>query len=166
MKTNLKHQVMIMKHASYVILALALSALAACSEETIPAPGAETVVPGEESCSGELFVKFDPYVSEIIESAAACTRSGEALTRSGILSVDEVLDLIGSYRIERVFPIDSRSEERTRAAGLHQWYLVRFCGDHSVAEVAERLSQLGEVQKTSLNSPSDAPTTPTGKPCP
>ncbi len=140
-----------MKNISYGILALAFFALAACSEETLPAPETNIPAGGEESSAGELFVKFDPYVGEIIESTLAATRSGEPASRSGILSVDEVLDLIGGYRLERVFPVDQRTEERTRAAGLHLWYLVRFDGQHSVSEAAERLAQLGEVQKTSLN---------------
>ena len=139
------------KHIFYGIFASALLALAACSKETLPLPGEATPSPDAPTAGGELFVKFDPYVCEIVESAATRTRSGEALTRSGLLPLDEVLDLVGGYRLERVFPVDSRTEERTREAGLHQWYLVRFSGEHSAAEVAERLSQLGEVQKTSLN---------------
>lgn len=139
------------KHIFHGILASALLALAACSKEPLPLPAGETPSPDATAAAGELFVKFDPYVCEIIESAAPRTRGGEALTRSGLLPLDEVLDLVGGYRLERVFPVDSRTEERTREAGLHQWYLVRFSGEHSAAEVAERLSQLGEVQKTSLN---------------
>ena len=133
------------------ILASLLFVSAACTKETLPLPAEERPVPDQTISGGELFVKFDPYVCEIIESAATRTRSGEPLTRSGLLPLDEVLDLVGGYRLERVFPVDSNTEERTRAAGLHQWYLVRFDGQHSAAEVAERLSQLGEVQKTSLN---------------
>lgn len=53
------------------------------------------------------------------------TRSGSAMTRSGIPSTDEVLDILGGYHFERIFPVDSRNEERTRTAGLHLWYLVK-----------------------------------------
>ncbi len=139
------------KHIPYGILASVLLIAAACTKERIPLPAEGVPDSGETVSGGELFVKFDPYVCEIIESAATRTRGGAPLTRSGLLPLDEVLDLVGGCRLERVFPVDSSSEERTRAAGLHQWYLVRFSGGHSAAEVAERLSQLGEVQKTSLN---------------
>lgn len=139
------------KHILNGILASMLLVSAACTKEMLPLPADELPAPDQTVSGGELFVKFDPYVCEIIESAATRTRSGEPLTRSGLLPLDEVLDLVGGYRLERVFPVDSSTEERTRAAGLHQWYLVRFDGRHSAAEVAERLSQLGEVQKTSLN---------------
>ena len=86
---------------------------------------------------GEILVKFSPYVSEILDKAAAATRSGGPATRSGILSVDEVLDIVGGYQIERVFPVDGRNEERTRESELHLWYVVRFGDDYSAEEVAE-----------------------------
>ncbi len=140
-----------MKKARYGIFACALCALAACTTEKLPTPGTETGTEVPSVVAGELMVKFDPSVSEILEQAAAATRSGAPATRSGVLSVDEVLDLVGGYALERVFPVDSRTEERTRAAGLHRWYVVRFSGDCKPEEVAERLSQLGEVQKVNLN---------------
>ena len=90
-------------------------------------------------------------MSEILDKAAAATRSGGPATRSGILSVDEVLDIVGGYQIERVFPVDGRNEERTRESELHLWYVVRFGDDYSAEEVAEKLSALGEVQHVNLN---------------
>lgn len=96
---------------------------------------------------GILFVKFEPYVSDILDAAAAAaTRAGGVADRSGILTVDEVLEIVGAYRVERVFPIDARHEERTRKSELHLWYAVRFGDDYSTAEVASRLSALGEVR--------------------
>ncbi len=65
--------------------------------------------------------------------------------------MDEVLDLIGGYEIERIFPVDARTEERTREAGLNLWYVVRFNKEYSVEEVIARLSQLGEVQYANPN---------------
>lgn len=75
--------------------------------------------------SGEVLVKFAPYVSDILDREGI-TRSGGPATRSGILSVDEILDIVGGYEIERVFPVDPRNEERTRESELHLWYVVRF----------------------------------------
>ena len=48
------------------------------------------------------------------------------MTRSGIPSTDEVLEILGGYHFERIFPVDSKNEERTRIAGLHLWYQVKF----------------------------------------
>ncbi|MFQ7502312.1 MAG: S8 family peptidase [Alistipes finegoldii] len=97
-----------------------------------------------------MLVKFAPYVSDILDRAGI-TRSGGPATRSGILSVDEILDIVGGYEIERVFPVDPRNEERTRESELHLWYVVRFGDDYSAEEVAEKLSALGEVQHVNLN---------------
>ena len=70
---------------------------------------------------GELLVKFAPEMEGILDSHFA-TRA--VATRSGIPSTDEVLEILGAYRLERVFPVDPRTEERTREAGLHLWYKV------------------------------------------
>lgn len=138
-----------MKKATYGIFAFALLALAACTTEPLDEPDIDRQEQ-QPVVAGELMVKFDPYVSDILERTALATRGGVS-TRSGLLSVDEVLDLVGGYQIERVFPVDERTEARTREAGLHLWYMVRFDGEHSPEEVAERFSRLGEVQKVSLN---------------
>ena len=63
-------------------------------------------------------VKFKSEVIEQIEQAVSKTRGGAA-TRSGLSSVDEVLELIGTYKLERIFPVDTRNESRTREVGLH-----------------------------------------------
>lgn len=139
-----------MKNTLYGMMAGLLLVLAACT--TDPHTDPNTQGPGTQpATAGELLVKFDPYVSEILERATAKTRNGEAATRSGILTVDEVLELAGGYEIERVFPVNARTEAKTRNAGLHLWYVIRFDGDRTEKEVAEQLAQLGEVQKVSLN---------------
>jgi len=142
---------MTMKNYLYGILATALLAFTACTKEELsapePAPGPD--VPAEYQ-SGEVLVKFAPYVSDILDRAGI-TRSGGPATRSGILSVDEILDIVGGYEIERVFPVDPRNEERTRESELHLWYVVRFGEEFTAAEVAEKLSALGEVQHVSFN---------------
>lgn len=133
------------------MIALAMFALGACTTaDEAFFPGPEERIDEPERISGEIMIKFAPYVGEILDRAAA-TRSGAVATRSGVLSVDEVLDLIDGYRIERVFPVDAANEERTRESGLHLWYVVRYGGDTTPEEVAERLSQLGEVQSVNLN---------------
>ncbi len=92
-----------MKNYLYGIFAIAFLAFTACTNEELPTPGTGPDTPVEHK-SGEILVKFSPYVSEILDKTAAATRSGGPATRSGILSVDEVLDIVGGYQIERVFP--------------------------------------------------------------
>lgn len=73
------------------------------------------------------------------------------MTRSGIPSTDEVLDILGGYHFERVFPVDSKNEARTRAAGLHLWYLVKFDENVDLHEAARQLSKLGDISHVQCN---------------
>jgi hypothetical protein len=105
-----------------------------------------------DALPGQLIVKFDASVSRILEQAGV-TKSGigSPATRSGVLSVDEILDLVEGYEIERVFPVDSRTEETARHEGLHLWYVVRFSEEYPVEKVAADLSKLGEVNRVEFN---------------
>ena len=98
-----------------------------------------------DAVEGELLVKFDQEMEDILETHFATRAVGGVATRSGIPSTDEVLEILGAYRLERVFPIDPRNEERTREAGLHLWYKVSFDKNIDMSEAVGRLSRLGEV---------------------
>lgn len=131
--------------------------LAACSEQELteqpstPTGGTEVQLPADVT-SGELLIKFDPAMSEILDrTLKIATRSGGAMTRSGIPSTDEVLDILGAYHFERIFPVDAKNEERTRAAGLHLWYRVKFDENTDLREAANRLGKLGEISKVQGN---------------
>ena len=132
---------------SAIVAGAASCAVEAPQEEVKHRPDAAA-----DAVPGQLLVRFDPHVAEILDKAGL-TKSGPAapMTRSGILSVDEVLDLVDGYSIERVFPADPRSESKAREEGLHLWYVVRFNEDCPVAQVAEKLSQLGEVSRIEFN---------------
>ena len=111
---------------------------------------ADITIPSDAE-AGELLIKFAPEMSSILDQAQMSkTRSGKA-TRSGIPSTDEVLDILGSYSFERVFPVDANTEARTREAGLHLWYTVKFDKSTDLKAAAERLKQLGEVTKVQTN---------------
>ena len=140
-----------MKKYLYLVLALTVSA---CAKEDITStyPQEETtpnIVVPEEAIEGEVIIKFSPEMEAILD--ATMTRSGGFATRSGIPSTDEVLDILGAYHFERVFPVDIRHEERTRECGLHLWYIVRFDPEEDLQSAMERLSQLGEVDKLQCN---------------
>ena len=112
------------------ILAAALAV--GCANENISTPEPDTtptVVVPEGATAGEVIIKFAPEMEAILDQTM--TRSGGMATRSGIPSTDEVLDILGAYSFERVFPVDSANEARTREAGLHLWYIVRFDVYHS-----------------------------------
>ena len=137
----------------FLYTALFALMLAACSEQELteqpstPIGGTEVQLPTDVT-SGELLIKFDPAMSEILDrTLKVATRSGGAMTRSGIPSTDEVLDILGTYHFERIFPVDAKNEERTRAAGLHLWYRVKFDENTDLREAANRLGKLGEISK-------------------
>ncbi len=126
---------------------------ASCAKDVVPTPEQEITTSEQgETVQGEIIVKFAPYVSDILDQHAitSTTRSG-AMTRSGVLSVDQILELVGAYELERVFPVDSRHEERTREDELHLWYVVRFSDKYSVEEVEQKLSLIGDIQIVEQN---------------
>ena len=141
-----------------IISVFALAAIfAACAVDeqnmSVSAPAQPSQLQNsQDALPGQLFVKFDPSVSKVLEQAGV-TKSGigSPAMRSGVLTVDEILDLVEGYEIERVFPVDERTEETARHEGLHLWYVVRFSEEHSVAEVAQKLSVLGEVNRVEYN---------------
>ena len=142
-----------MKKKFFYIAMVAL-VLTGCSESlsTIDSSEgkADITIPSDAE-AGELLIKFAPEMSSILDQAQMSkTRSGKA-TRSGIPSTDEVLDILGSYSFERVFPVDANTEARTREAGLHLWYTVKFNKGTDLKAAAERLKQLGEISKVQTN---------------
>lgn len=138
----------------FFYIAMVAMALTGCSDSlsTIGSSdgNSEITIPADAE-AGELLIKFSPEMSDILDQAQlGKTRAGKA-TRSGIPSTDEVLDILGSYSFERVFPVDANTEARTREAGLHLWYTVKFNKGTDLKAAAERLKQLGEISKVQTN---------------
>ena len=101
----------------FFYIALVALALTGCSDSLSTLDSSEgkadITIPADAK-AGELLIKFSPEMSDILDQAQKSqTRAGKA-TRSGIPSTDEVLDILGSYSFERVFPVDANTEARTR----------------------------------------------------
>lgn len=134
----------------YIISGLLIIASVSCTTDTTQHSTLDKAPEREEAyIQGELLVKFAPEVVSILEKAGLA-RGGE-LTRCGVPTLDEVLEIVGGCHIERLFPIDEASEARTRANGLHRWFVVRFDEGLSTTDVAARFATLGEVQKVDFN---------------
>lgn len=138
----------------YIFIALAMAAgLSACNEKEVVKPvggeAARAVIVNspDGAQDGEIMVKFRPEVSGLLDQACATKAGGCAnvLETTGIHSVDELLSYLGGCTLERVFPYNGKTEEKTRKSGLHLWYVVRFSPDADVKDVAERLASLGEL---------------------
>lgn len=141
--------------------------LASCQEEYtagIEQPQADTprrtviVNKPEGAQSGTLMVKFYPSAAASLDRAQ--TRSVDAYrttARSGITGVDRSLDAIGAQHIERVFPVN-KEEAKTREAGLHLWYIVKFDNETDLRRAAEELAQNGEIAKIQYSHELKRPT--------
>ena len=135
-----------MKIKIYLMAAALVAGLASCAiDAPVEAPEVESQPQFNEAdvVPGQLIVRFDARVADALEKAG--------VTKSGVLSVDEILALVDGYHIERVFPVDPRSEAKAREEGLHLWYVVKFSEDYPVEKVAADLSQLGEVTRVEFN---------------
>lgn len=142
-----------MKKIYYNIAILLTAFFVSCTDTemvTTSVPTTPVTNIPSDACKGELLIKFKPEVSDLLDQAQ--TRSGQSvMTRSNIPTVDEVLEIAGAYHFERVFPVDTRHEGRTRKNGLHLWYIVRFDKDADLQKVAQDLSKIGEISAIEYN---------------
>lgn len=139
----------------YLLLFIAFVViLASCSrnDNIVPEGGdqAPIIDMPEGANAGEIMVKFKPEVAPLLESVP--TKAGRrVMTRSGISSMDGILERIGTYKMERIFPVDSRTEKRTQESGLSLWYVLYFDKDSDLEQVAKDLAKVTEVAKVQFS---------------
>lgn len=137
-----------MKYTRILFAALAILSVSSCAKEVLSGPDVsvtqEETVPSH--LSGEVVLKFDESLSDLLDKL---NLDGTPATRSGVTTVDEILEIIGGYRLERVFPVNPSTEDKAKEAGLNLWYVVYFDENEDVDEVVKKLSALGEVQSAS-----------------
>ena len=128
------------RFARAVLLSGLYAFITGCSEADLPDDG------GQEGRSGPVIVNSSSMAApgEIIlklkTDAVPASKSGMSADRRGIDQIDNVLGAIGTVRFERLFPECGRFEERTRAEGLHRWYIAEYDPEVPVAQVADLLS--------------------------
>lgn len=164
-------------HNKTKLLIFASLLLAACSTDPmqeIPnrgdsAPEIETsgkiCNTSDDAVAGSLIVKFgEEAIPSLEQNALNAAKTRSALTRSGIESVDDILNDLHVTSLERVFPEAGEHEARTRAAGLHRWYVLGFASEEDLDKAAERLAGVAEISKvqfrTRLYRASDCKTYP------
>lgn len=145
-----------MKTRPFIYSVLFAFALSSCNDNEIVNDIPEAQEPSlsltVDAIDGELLIKFSPEMTSILDSYFVTRAAGAGkATRSGIPSTDEVLDILGAYSFERVFPVDPRTEERTREAGLHLWYKVCFDDNVDLDAAVKELAKLGEISKIQCN---------------
>ena len=144
-----------MKTKLFIYSALLVLSLSSCNDSDVVSNAPETEPSYSlttDAVDGELLIKFSPEMTGILDGyfATRAAVAGKA-TRSGIPSTDEVLAILGTYSFERVFPVDPRTEERTREAGLHLWYKVSFDENVDLNVAMKELDKLGEISKIQCN---------------
>lgn len=97
-----------------------------------------------EALSNVVLVKFQENAVTEVESTLQANPGMCVATRSGISRFDNFLDEVGGIGIERLFPV-TRFEERTRRAGLHRWYKVRFNSSISPKDIENKLKDINEL---------------------
>lgn len=152
-----------MKYMKRLLIPAAIL-LASCTAGNLHEPSVEGGIPevSEKICNtsrnaapGSIIAKFDDDAIPYIEEAASrgvTTRSASGSARSGIESLDEVLEEINAVSISRVFPVSERYEANTRKAGLHRWYILRFNEEQDLDEAAEKLASVAEITTVQFNS--------------
>ena len=144
------------------ILLLALLFLAGCASDPMeesggkeaPAVAMRKIVNAPANAArGELLIYFDgDAVGDVEQTAAAAAITRTAVTRSGIAPVDDIFTQLGVTSLRRVFPCNPVAEERTRAAGLHKWYIVTFGEEVDLDAAARRLAAVSEVSFVQFNT--------------
>ena len=145
---------------SLLLLSLALVLGSCAKDATEQATGAgpeaeiasKLIFSPKNAIKGELLVYFgEEAVPSVEKSVMQVTRAGGVATRSGIVDFDAVLGNIGVKALQRLFPVDERNEERTRAAGLHRWYIVDFDDNVDLDQAARSMARIAEVSKVQFN---------------
>lgn len=103
----------------------AILAVACTVQESVEtqAPKQSGPVVSSPYVEGQATVEFTEDLAALVEQDLA----GGAVTKSA--SLDALLTDLNIESLERVFPYAGEFEERTRKAGLHRFYLVKFKDD-------------------------------------
>lgn len=134
--------------AKYLLTALAAVACTVQEPTKIQAPkNSEPVVSDSRYVSSMAVVEFDDAMAEAVEAelaqgAGICTKS-----------MGSVVDQLGIIQMERVFPYAGEFEPRTRAMGLHRFYMVSYSKSTPVTKAVASLETVPGVVSVSPSRP-------------
>lgn len=152
-----------MKKIYLIIIAAATLAFGSCSDNDAPKYQAPIIDMPQGANSGEILVKFKSEASAPL--GQNYTRAaGNVMTRSGLSAMDAVLEQIGAYKLERVFPVNKHTETRALNAGLDLWYVIHFDKETNLEEAAKALAEVPEVAKVQFSHNLQRTFDPTIKP--
>ncbi|MDE6162034.1 MAG: hypothetical protein K2F98_00590, partial [Bacteroides sp.] len=123
----------------YSLLLLALTACQDYITPEVPKDDLSSWMNEEGLVKGEVYVKFKQQDKDL---QVVATRSGEVET--GNKDLDAAAVNIKMRQMERLFPA-GKYEKRTRKAGLHLWYKVKFDEAVNVGQAVDVFSALDNV---------------------
>lgn len=101
----------------------------------------------ELALKGEISIKLTPEMAQAVAVAQAqlpATRSG-AVTRSGVGTIDELLNEIGAEHFERIITYNPEWEAIYDETGINRWYSVSFDEDADLGQIGSRFAALPGV---------------------
>lgn len=133
-----------MKH--YLTALIAAVTFVSCSQDEIcqPRPEVGDNQPIEESglyVPGEARIYLSEEMTSMLEEA---TKAGTMVTKSS--SMNNALEELGIGRMYRLFPHAGEFEPRTRAEGLHRWYVVEYSANTPRTKAQDCLGTIPGVE--------------------
>lgn len=101
----------------------------------------------ELALKGSLSIKLTPEMAQTVAAAQAqlpATRSG-AVTRSGVGTIDDLLNEIGAERFERIITYNPEWEDIYDETGINRWYSVSFDESADLGQIGSRFAALSGV---------------------
>ena len=101
----------------------------------------------ELALKGSLSIKLSSEMAQTVAAAQAqlpATRSG-AVTRSGVGTIDDLLNEIGAERFERIITYNPEWEDIYDETGINRWYSVSFDESADLDQIGSRFAALPGV---------------------
>lgn len=141
-----------MKFHNYLLYASAIALVLSCAravptiDRETPDRGPVTLGLNENAVSGEMMFKLSPQAVTKIAVKSSMTGGQEVDLRYLNNEIAEVFEESRTVRFERLFKIDPRFEERTKAEGLDRWYIVEYDKNIPTADVVAGLQKCTDIE--------------------
>jgi len=130
-----------------LVMALALLALASCNIEQAEDLELEKEDINQTGAVSEQNVNLGKFI--VKASDQLVVRLEEKMDSDGYVDATKLPDLssAGIVKLRRLFPEAGKFEERTRAAGLHKWYVAEYDEGYSLTKAGDAISSLPGVDE-------------------
>lgn len=118
------------------------------------------MLPVEKETGGPMIINESPMAvkGELIlkiRSEEGATKAAGSMSGgpAGTEEVVQVLSGTGKFNMRRLFPECGRFEERTRAEGLHEWWIAEFDKKLSTSDLVRQLCKCSSVEVIEYSLP-------------